>query len=225
MKKTTNGECIFCGSTFSKQAIKKHIDKCKMNTAEYLIKGTEKTERYFCISVQDYYDPNYWLYVDLPSASTMKVLDSFLRSIWLECCGHASSFAVGEQTYSIIPDREYGDKSMNSKLESVVGVGMSLKYEYDFGSTTTLKVKITSDFFANKRKNKVRLLARNIKPEISCSNCGKSASYVCSECIYEGGGWLCDECSDNHECGEEMLLPVVNSPRVGVCGYEGGCYD
>ena len=24
-----------------------------------------------------------------------------------------------------------------------------------------------------------------------------------------------------HECGQEMLLPVVNSPRVGVCGYVG----
>ena len=24
-----------------------------------------------------------------------------------------------------------------------------------------------------------------------------------------------------HECGAEVLLPVVNSPRVGVCGYSG----
>lgn len=28
-----------------------------------------------------------------------------------------------------------------------------------------------------------------------------------------------------HECGEDMLLPVVNSPRVGMCDYTGGYYD
>jgi len=25
----------------------------------------------------------------------------------------------------------------------------------------------------------------------------------------------------DHERGEKMLLPVVNSPRVGMCGYTG----
>jgi len=34
-------------------------------------------------------------------------------------------------------------------------------------------------------------------------------------------GWLCDECAPKHKCGEDMLLPVVNSPRVGKCGYTG----
>jgi hypothetical protein len=28
-------------------------------------------------------------------------------------------------------------------------------------------------------------------------------------------------CAGGHECGEEMLLPVVNSPRVAMCGYTG----
>jgi hypothetical protein len=27
--------------------------------------------------------------------------------------------------------------------------------------------------------------------------------------------------SEEHECGEEALLPVVNSPRMGMCGYTG----
>ncbi len=34
-------------------------------------------------------------------------------------------------------------------------------------------------------------------------------------------GWLCDSCAEDHKCGEDMLLPVVNSPRTGVCGYTG----
>jgi hypothetical protein len=32
---------------------------------------------------------------------------------------------------------------------------------------------------------------------------------------------LCQACAEDHECGEDMQLPVVNSPRVGVCGYAG----
>jgi hypothetical protein len=27
-----------------------------------------------------------------------------------------------------------------------------------------------------------------------------------------------------HKCGEDMMLPVVNSPRVGMCGYTGESY-
>lgn len=69
------------------------------------------------------------------------------------------------------------------------------------------------------------MLARNHPHEIECSYCGKPATHVCRECIYDDGGWLCDDCTEKHECGEEMLLPVVNSPRVGVCAYTGGSYD
>jgi hypothetical protein len=32
---------------------------------------------------------------------------------------------------------------------------------------------------------------------------------------------FCQDCLVEHECGEEMALPVVNSPRMGVCGYAG----
>ena len=33
--------------------------------------------------------------------------------------------------------------------------------------------------------------------------------------------YLCDACAKEHACGEELLQPVVNSPRAGVCGYPG----
>ena len=55
-----------------------------------------------------------------------------------------------------------------------------------------------------------------------CEKCGQPAVWVCSSCIYDNGGWLCDAHTRKHKCGEEMLLPVVNSPRVGMCGYTGG---
>ena len=39
--------------------------------------------------------------------------------------------------------------------------------------------------------------------------------------VFDGTGWLCDDYAEGHKCREEMLLPVVNSPRTGVCGYVG----
>jgi hypothetical protein len=40
---------------------------------------------------------------------------------------------------------------------------------------------------------------------------------MCVECE----SFVCDQCQNSHECGEEMIMPVVNSPRMGVCGYAG----
>ena len=44
---------------------------------------------------------------------------------------------------------------------------------------------------------------------------------VSTNCLWSDEGWLCDERAPDHPCGEGMLLPVVNSPRVGMRGYTG----
>jgi hypothetical protein len=69
----------------------------------------------------------------------------------------------------------------------------------------------------------VELLARNDAPQIACDQCGtgKPATQICTECMYQTGGWLCDDCITTHDCDPAMLLPVVNSPRAGICGYTG----
>jgi len=52
---------------------------------------------------------------------------------------------------------------------------------------------------------------------IRCS-CGEKAKWVCPICLVkiDENSYFCDECAKEHECGEDMLLPVVNSPRCGV---------
>ena len=214
MSEANTGQCMSCGGEFKKAAIKKHLDKCLGSVRE---PGGEK---FYLISVQGRYDPAYWLYVEVSAAATLDKLDAFLRGIWLECCGHLSAFRIGGQSYSVSPDRDFGDRSMNVKLNKVLEKGMSFEHEYDFGSTTSLKLKVVDERDGKKGKAVV-LLARNVEPHIQCSNCKEEAVNVCCECIYDGDGWLCESCSESHECGEEMLLPVVNSPRVGVCGYSG----
>ncbi len=99
---------------------------------------------------------------------------------------------------------------------------MTFDCEYDFGSTTELMITVTNYRTGVGRKEKLVILSRNNPIEFLCDECGKKpAVYICAECLYEGNGWLCEDCAKTHKCGEEMLLPVCNSPRMGVCGYCG----
>jgi hypothetical protein len=116
---------------------------------------------------------------------------------------------------------------MDVALSEVLKPGMKFGHQYDFGSTTALALRVVGEYGGaarGKKEEPVRVLARNDPPEIRCGKCGKPAELVCTECLCEGRGWLCKSCAKKHEdeCeGGEMMLPVVNSPRVGVCGYCG----
>ena len=165
----------------------------------------------------------YWMHLEVDSNAKLRDLDAFLRGIWVECCGHLSMFEIDDKTYSVEPQEEYDDKSMNVKLGSMLRAGMKFSYEYDFGTTTSLDLKVVSTHhpsWLSGREGKFELLARNEQPAIQCGACGKKfATNVCSDCVFDGEeGWLCNDCSKKHECGEEMLLPVVNSPRVQDLG-------
>jgi len=89
-----------------------------------------------------------------------------------------------------------------------------------------LKVEAARQASSERGRKKIMVLARNNSPQITCDACNnKKATDVCSRCLWEGRkAWLCDNCAPKHKCvrkdGEE-LLPVVNSPRVGICGYTG----
>lgn len=85
-------------------------------------------------------------------------------------------------------------------------------HEYDFGSITVLRLKVVSEFEASIKGKAIKILVRNDAPEIKCEECGRLATQVCCQCIYDGAGWPCADCLKNHECGEDMMLPVVNSP-------------
>ena len=223
MRKTTEGKCYYCKKVFNKTAIKKHLDSC--DERKRLIEKTEKKnangERCFCVSVEGFYIPAYWLYLDISSLATFRDLDEFLRDIWLECCGHLSAFEIKGIRYSSSPDRLYGEKHMSVDLTKILNVGIQFTYDYDFGTTTRLKLKVISECQRIKSDKKIELMARNLPPEIKCSYREENAKQVCVECK----SWLCNKCVETHECDENMLLPVVNSPRVGQCGYTGSEED
>ncbi|HIR47304.1 MAG TPA: hypothetical protein IAB89_06545 [Candidatus Caccousia avicola] len=162
------------------------------------------------LKVEDAEDKVYWLYLDMPLTSTLKTLDTFLREIWLECCGHMSAFY----------QRGGVEIGKSTKLESIP-TGSVLFYEYDFGSTTELRITFLHPVSRPKQRKAVRLLARNLPLPFECGQCGEAADYICCECdAMEEYPFFCEKCLASHE-HEGCALPVVNSPRMGVCAYCG----
>jgi len=208
----SKGTCMLCNSTFDKSAMTKHLQSCmEKSQIEEKSKGQSQTpQKFFNLLVEGRYLPEYWMHLKVLSSASFRVLDSFLRKTWLECCGHMSAFSIGRDEISI-----------SRRLQDILHPKMKLIHEYDFGSTTELLLTVISEFKADMRTKKVEILARNDPPQIKCSHCDNLATRICTECIYEDAGWLCDDCAEGHKCGEDMLLPVVNSPRTGVCGYVG----
>jgi len=201
----------------------RHLKSCRQkNSAETVPEGQglRKAEVFYLV-VEGRYAPDYWMHLEVPANAKLEVLDIFLRDIWLECCGHMSMFSIQGQKYSVALMADFGDKSMKVRLDAVLSPGIKFEHEYDFGSTTHLKLKVVSQEQKQIKSRDIVILARNEPPSYPCMSCGKTSVHICTEYMWAGDGCLCEKCAAEHKCGEDMLLPVVNSPRVGVCGYTG----
>ena len=112
---------------------------------------------------------------------------------------------------------------MRAKIGSALHrKGLTFTYEYDFGSTTELTGHVLGIREGCLGRTATRLLARNDAPEWSCEKCSRPATIICPLCIQDGAYLFCETHAHEHPCAdEEVYLPVVNSPRMGVCGYVG----
>ena len=238
---TTSGKCESCGKEYGKAQITRHLAKC---LSERQPTGKASAKRQSCetlhLLIEGFYQPDYWIHVDTPADTEFISLDQFLRDLWLECCGHLSAFKLPKpkETAGALRGKAWGEAFsnpfdldamfdeeqgiMDAKIGAAVKPGDVFSYEYDFGSTTKLKLKVVGKREGLLEPDEIRLLARNLPPEMRCE-CKKPAVLICTECGWdeEGPFGLCKACARKHPCGEEMLLPVVNSPRMGVCGYTG----
>jgi Plasmid pRiA4b ORF-3-like protein len=227
-RQTSKGTCTFCQRELSKSSMTRHLESCEQRTAiQAEAASRQKTQktRTLHLVVEGYRLPMYWIHLEVAAGTTLAILDRFLRDTWLECCGHLSVFRIGGFNYYVDAEMDaYWDvrcKNMLVKLEEVLSPGQTCSYEYDFGSTTELLVKVIAEQEVEMKGRPIQVLARNTLPIIPCDVCGEPATGLCTQCIYEDKGCLCDACAKDHTCGEEMLLPLVNSPRAGVCGYTG----
>ncbi|MCI0614765.1 hypothetical protein L0244_17380 [bacterium] len=141
-KSTTNGQCLFCKGTFSKQAMARHLVACEKRKS--FEKASASPRRVFHLFVEGRYAPEYWIHLEAETNATLQDLDGLLRDLWLECCGHLSAFTIAGQTYSSSVMDEFGDKNMNAPLGKVLYPKMKFSHEYDFGTTTDLTLKIVA---------------------------------------------------------------------------------
>ena len=198
LRAKSNGNCYVCGQTLSKAGMKTHIAKANAEG------GTEK-----CTLLKiEGNNKGYWLFVDIPQTATLSVLDGFMRAIWLECCGHMSEFY----------HKPHNEIDMDEKIGDF-DEGMSICHDYDMGSTTTCIITSCGETSRKKQKEPVRLLARNEPFSAECAGCGEKASCLCTECAWDDDNpHYCEKCGVKHE-HDDMFMPIVNSPRSGVCGY------
>jgi hypothetical protein len=345
----TKGFCNFCKSEIDKAKMTQHLKYCKQRAAINAANDADmedemqQKEKLLHILAEGRYNPQYWMYLEIPASAALFSLDSFFRDIWVECCGHLSAFKIGGISYAddpedfsfeivgtedeedeedgqaeeggededeeeeedeedlspeefaeeigkfldeqpaellnIIPDElqvelrkphsrdelvallkdritslpkptfsitpgnieeqrsihfqklvlqflldMVEDRSLSVPLEKVLKVKQKFTYEYDFGSTTELNLRVISEregvALQGEDDDVVFILARNEPPAIVCRKCGKPATKVVSGYFNVEANAYCNKCARRSE-DEDMLLPVVNSPRVGVCGYTG----
>jgi hypothetical protein len=217
--KATKGKCAFCRQEIAKVSATKHGSACAPWQAAIAVaeSSKRKSETLCHLRVQAQGQPQFWLNLEMRGTSTLKDLDHYLREIWLECCGHMSQFSYGGWRGPEIAKSSTIVKALENQAE--------LTHIYDFGTQSVSLIKMVGE-----RKGKpltphpVTLLIRNVPPVYECQVCQQPAVCLCMECVYEDGaaGTLCERHAENHpheQYGEPM--PLVNSPRVGLCGYDG----
>lgn len=225
--KASYAVCKLCGYRGTKASMTKHLTRCVESQP---IPGKGKPVRLLHLRIEDAYQPSpFWMDIEIKAGASLGVLDDFLRVIWLECCGHLSQFRIDGVDYEAMIDPRWGlneSKSMGVALGKVVQVGSRFAYKYDYGTTSELRLGVLGERNGYLQKD-LRLLARNEPPEWQCSVCGQPATRIDTECAYDmDNPFFCDAHTQQHaeqrHGGEDyMFLPVVNSPRVGMCGYEG----
>ncbi|MDR3366622.1 MAG: hypothetical protein LBO71_06615 [Prevotellaceae bacterium] len=247
----SEGKCLFCGSTFAKASIIRHLQTHLAQKAKDGQKGLS-----FLVKIEA--DPSYgisqhFLSLWVDGDASMGDVDGFLRDIWLECCDHQSSFTNPKNRrqggivldirkvqdflqngkiveFAKVMEGSNGEVSMSQETSKVFQKGLKLKYEYDFGSSTKLLLTVIQEYPFKADKDIV-LLSRNEPLEILCNMCGKEpATQLCTVHDWNEDSLFCEKCAKEHaktcpDFEEYAAMPVVNSPRMGVCAYEGGCID
>jgi hypothetical protein len=193
------GTCAYCGEVTTKRGVIKHLEKCskRIEALQSTEASSRPTETLWHLQIQDAYLKDFWL--------------------TLECCGHLSEFTIGGWRGVTVAKAR--------KADSIFESGLVLRHLYDFGTTSETDIKVIGYRIGKATsKHPIALLARNQMPPAFCQECGQEAKWLCNECLYDENktGFLCDEHVKEHpheNYGEP--LPLYNSPRTGMCGYEG----
>jgi hypothetical protein len=227
-RKQSTGACVYCGKAMTRGGLARHLRTCAQRQQAIATANAKRgqDQTLYHLQVQDAWGGAYWLHLEMCGNATLKDLDFYLREIWLECCGHLSAFEIGPVRYTQILDDGMGwgqEQSMNVRVHKLFRPGMEIPYEYDFGTTSELVIKVVDQRQGKPTtRNPIVLMARNAFEPPPCAICGQPAESVCAECVWDDpqAAVLCQDHASEHE-HDDMLMPIVNSPRTGMCGYTG----
>lgn len=220
MGKQSKGKCAYCGQEIAKNVAVKHLAICGRRQ-EIITKANNKKdddENLYYLRIQDAYSKQFWLDLEICGSATLKDLDKYLRIIWLECCGHLSRFSIG--------DWQGGEIPKSRRIDEIFEPKVNLLHIYDFGTSSMTRIKMVGMRGGKlSTSHPIALMMRNVIPEHKCMECKKLAIWLCIECLIEKNVWRtsCDAHvgihTHNNDYGEPVRL--VNSPRMGMCGYDG----
>ncbi len=229
----SEGVCLYCNEIVSKQGMSRHVSTHLKKMEKELEKDNKNKAKYYHLSITA---AEMFLVLVVESKTDFDELDDFFRAIWLECCGHMSSFRVksGVTIMDMRDDFGFGfepnTKPMTTKVSKVFEKELTLDYEYDFGSTTGFKIKVLDKYTLPLQEDNILLISRNEPLPILCRICEKEpAQEICGIHMYDDG-FFCKKCAKKHakkceDFEDYAKMPVVNSPRMGTCAYEGGQID
>jgi hypothetical protein len=239
-KPLSRGLCAFCGREMSRSGLSRHLQTCDKRQAAIAAADSKPGHTGTLYHLQvlgtipwhsplSGQDPGaYWLHLEIRGNATLEDLDSYLRGIWLECCGHLSSFEIGhvEYTEGYEPDLAWHEtRSMKARVDRIFQPGLEFGHEYDFGTTSEQRLKVVGERRGKPlTRHPIVLMGRNLTPTFPCMKCDGPATHICFECVseHELTGLLCAVHARRHphqEYGAPTAL--VNSPRNGLCGYTG----
>lgn len=154
----------------------------------------------------------------------------------------ASALQEGTLAEELEEFEEEGEEEQDMEVElgEVLNVGDKFSYVYDFGSSTNLSLLVIAErdgvmlmppdeeeaedeeLDDDESQISLVIMAHNEPPAFVCRLCGKPGAFVSSSEEFNDleSSVFCESCAQKQQYPDE-LLPMVNSPRVGVCGYTG----
>ena len=143
----TKGNCEFCGRKMTSGGLARHLKSCddRDKAVTYANENNKKAreQRLYHLYVKNSYNSDFWLHLELNGNALLDDLDDYLRSIWLECCGHMSNFTVGNDPWG------RNEISMNQKVYQTLKEDMEVTHVYDFGSSTVTSIKVVNTRWGN----------------------------------------------------------------------------
>lgn len=162
------GKCYYCGKEVNTRTVKRHIKSCvtRLEKIEESKNESKKLKDQFILKINEKYSKDiYALYIAIDENASLQDLDTFIRKVWVECCGHLSSFKINSEDYFSDSESyglfDEGENTFRYRLLDLVEKGTKFTYEYDFGSTTTLDLEVIELYTIGESSSSIEILARN----------------------------------------------------------------